>query len=197
VIGFLGSLKPWHGMHHLLRAFVRLHRRDQSYRLLIVGDGPLRPAVETTCRRTRVAGAVRITGNVGYAEIPRLLWQMDVGVAPYPSLPHFYFSPLKIYEYMAARVPIVASAAGQIAEILTHRQTALLHPPGSVGKMVEHIERLRADPGLRARLARRARRLQVKKFTWDRNAARVLAMVESVRRAMREGRYAPAEESLL
>ena len=91
----------------------------------------------------------------------------------------------------------MASAVGQIAEILTHRQTALLHPPGSVGKMVEHIERLRAHPGLRARLARQARRLLVKKFTWDRNAARVLAMVESLRRAMREGRHATAEESLI
>jgi len=197
VVGFLGSLKPWHGMQHLLRAFVRLHRRDPSYRLLIVGDGPLRPAVETMCRRARVAAAVRITGNVSYADIPRLLWQMDVGVAPYPALPRFYFSPLKIYEYMAARVPIVASAVGQIAEILIHRQTALLHPPGNVGKMVEHIERLRAHPGLRARLARQARRLLVKKFTWDRNAARVLAMADSLRRAMREGRHAPAEESLL
>jgi len=112
-------------------------------------------------------------------------------------LPDFYFSPLKIYEYMAARVPIVASAIGQIAEILTHRQTALLHPPGNIGKMVEHIERLRAHPGLRAKLARQARQLMVKRFTWDRNAARVLAMVDSLRRAKREGRYAPAEESLL
>ena len=197
VVGFLGSLKPWHGMDDLLVAFSRLHRRDPAYRLLIVGDGPQRPAIETTCRRERVAGSVRITGNVSYAEIPRLLWQMDVGLAPYPSLPDFYFSPLKIYEYMAARVPIVASAIGQISEILTHRQTALLHPPGNIGKMVEHIERLRAHPGLRARLARQARRLMVKRFTWDRNAARVLAMVDSLRRAKREGRYAPAEESLL
>ncbi len=197
VVGFLGSLKPWHGMDDLLVAFSRLHRHDPAYRLLIVGDGPQRPTIETTCRRERVAGAVRITGNVSYAEVPRLLWQMDVGLAPYPSLPDFYFSPLKIYEYMAARVPIVASAIGQISEILTHRQTALLHPPGNVGKMVERIEQLRAHPGLRARLARQARRLMVKRFTWDRNAARVLAMVDSLRRAKREGRYAPAEESLL
>ncbi len=197
VVGFLGSLKPWHGMGDLLVAFSRLHRRDPAYRLLIVGDGPERRAIETTCRRERVAGAVRITGNVSYAEVPGLLWQMDVGLAPYPSLPDFYFSPLKMYEYMAARVPIVASAIGQISEILTHRQTALLHPPGNIGKMVEHIERLRAHPGLRARLARQARRLMVKRFTWDRNAARVLAMVDSLRRAKREGRYAPAEESVL
>src|SRR5438876_10001310 len=119
---------------------------------------------------------------------------MDVAVAPYPRLSDFYFSPLKIYEYMAAGVPIVASAIGQITEILTHRRTALLHPPGGVRKMVEHIAELRDRPRLRARLAREARRLAVKRFSWDRNAARVLAMVETLRRQVREGRYAPAEE---
>jgi glycosyltransferase involved in cell wall biosynthesis len=98
---------------------------------------------------------------------------------------------------MAAGVPIVASAVGQVKEVLTHRKTALLHPPGSVKKMTEHIEELRARPHLRARLARAARRLAAKRFTWDRNAARVLAMIETLRRQVHEGRYAPAEEPVL
>ena len=97
---------------------------------------------------------------------------------------------------MAAGTPIVASAIGQVAEVLTHRRTALLHPPGSVRKLVDHIEELRKRPRLRARLAREARRLLAKRFTWDRNAARVLAMIETLRRQMREGRHAPREESV-
>ena len=72
-----------------------------------------------------------ITGAVAHEAVPRYLAEMDVGVAPYPDLPTFYFSPLKIFEYAAARVPIVASAVGQIAEILVHRKSALLHPPGA------------------------------------------------------------------
>jgi glycosyltransferase involved in cell wall biosynthesis len=197
VVGFLGSLKPWHGIDDLLRGFVRLHRRNSSYRLLVVGDGPLRPAVERACRREKVSPVVRVTGDVDYTRVPSFLWQMDVAVAPYPPLSNFYFSPLKIYEYMAAGVPIVASAIGQITEVLTHRRTALLHPPGSVKKMVEHIEELRARPHLRARLAREARRLAAKRFAWDRNAARILAMIETLRRQVHEGRYAPAEEPVL
>lgn len=197
VIGFLGSLKPWHGIQDLVRAFVILHRRNPASHLLIVGDGPLRSEVEEFCGKEGLAAAVRLTGNVDYAQVPSLLWQMDVAVAPYPHLPDFYFSPLKIYEYMAAGVPIVASSIGQITEVLTHRKTALLHPAGSIGKMVEHIEELRARPRMRARLAREARRLAVKRFTWDRNAARVLAMVDTLRRQIHEGRYAPAEEPVL
>ena len=182
VIGFLGSLKPWHGVQDLL---------------LIVGDGPLRPAVEQMCRSERLAAVVQVTGDVDHARVPGFLARMDVAVAPYPRLSTFYFSPLKVYEYMAAGVPIVASAIAQITEVLSHRKTALLHPPGSVSKMVAHIEELRDRPRLRARLARAARRLAVKRFTWDRNAARVLSMIETLRRQVREGRYARQEESVL
>ena len=111
-----------------------------------------------------------------------------------PRLPGFYFSTLKIFEYMAARRAIVASDIGQVAEVLTHRRTALLHPPGSVTKMVAHLDELRARPELRERLARQARRLAVDRFTWDRNAARVLATIATLRRAIAEGRHAAAEE---
>src|SRR5262245_12472806 len=159
VVGFLGSLKPWHGVEDLLRGFVVLHRRDSSSRLLIVGDGPLRPTLEAICRRERLTDVAEVTGDVDYARVPGFLARMDVAVAPYPRLSNFYFSPLKVYEYMAAGVPIVASAIGQITEVLSHRQTALLHPPGNVRKMVAHIEQLRERPHLRARLARAARRL--------------------------------------
>ena len=178
VIGFLGSLKPWHGVEALVAALGCLLALHPGYRLLVVGDGPLRGVLERFARECPQPDRVTMTGAVAHEEVPRYLAEMDVGVAPYPDLPTFYFSPLKIFEYAAARVPIVASAAGQIAEILVHRKSALLHPPGNVEEMVKHIERLRANPELRTRLARRARRI-AKAFTWDRLAARVLAVAET------------------
>lgn len=181
VVGFVGSLKPWHGIEDLLRAFLRLRRHSADYRLLIVGDGPLRATIERTRRAHRLGDAVRVTGSVGYEDVRQALWEMDVAVAPYPKLDGFYFSPLKVYEYMAAGRPIVASSVGQVADVLTHRRTALLHPPGSVRKLVEHVEELRRRPALRERLGREARRLAAKRFTWDRNAARVLAMIGTLR----------------
>jgi len=178
VIGFLGSLKPWHGVETLIAALGCLLALHPGYRLLVVGDGPLRGLLERFAHECPLPDRVTITGAVAHEEVPRYLAEMDVGVAPYPDLPTFYFSPLKIFEYAAARVPIVASAAGQIAEILVHRKSALLHPPGNVEEMVKHIERLRANPELRTRLARRARRI-AKAFTWDRLAARVVAVAET------------------
>lgn len=177
VIGFLGTLKPWHGIDHLLRAFRTLHRRDARYRLLIVGDGPLRETCEQRLSDDGLRHAATLTGEVAHAEVPAWLARMDVAVAPYPRLDGFYFSPLKVFEYMAAGVPIVASEIGQIGSLLHHGRNALLHPAGRIRDMVACIETLRADLRLRTRLAANARRLVERHYTWDHNAERVLKLL--------------------
>jgi glycosyltransferase involved in cell wall biosynthesis len=177
VVGFLGTLKPWHGVEDLLRAFRRLRRAFAGYRLLIAGDGPLRPVLERTLRQYGLREAATFSGEIAHGEVPRLLAQMDVAVAPYPILRGFYFSPLKVFEYMAAGVPVVASDIGQIGEVLAHRKTALLYRPGAVTEMAARIDELRRRPALAARLARAARQRVCRRYTWERNADRVLAMI--------------------
>jgi len=175
VVGFLGSLKPWHGVEILLQAFEQLRAKNAAYRLLIVGDGPMMPELRRACARPELREVVTLTGDVPHGEIGGFLEQMDVGVAPYPALPSFYFSPLKVWEYAGAGVPIVASASGELPVLFPHRSAALLHPPGKVGKIVKHIERLRLDPTLGPRLARRAR-ATARAHTWDRIAARIVSL---------------------
>lgn len=185
VIGFLGSLKPWHGLENLVRAFRTLHRRFDGYRLLIAGDGPLRLTMEKSLRGDGLLHAAKFCGELTRDEVPEILAQMDVAVAPYPRLTGFYFSPLKLYEYMAAGVPIVASDIGQIGSVLAHRDTALLHRPGAVREMVESIQEIRRSPALATRLAKNARRILRRRFTWKRNAERVLRLVEGRRKRLR------------
>lgn len=188
VVGFLGSLKPWHGLDILMLAFRELLQRWDGYRLVVVGDGPMRARLEQFRDSMPITrAAVEIVGAVPYHEVPGHLARMDVGIAPYPPLPMFYFSPLKIFEYAAAGLPIVASGCGQIAEVLTHRSNALLHPPGSVRKIVKHVELLRTQPNLGSRLGRRARQVVAKRYTWDRLAARLLTMGERARREVAAG----------
>lgn len=172
VVGFVGSLKPWHGIDVLLRAFRKLHAADFCYRLRIVGDGPQREEIEHYLRVHGLDAFSELTGDVDPSQIPAELARMDVGVAPYPLLPSFYFSPLKLWEYAAAGVPIVASDAGDLPQLFPHREAALLHPAGSASKLAAQIIKLREDPSLAARLARRARQI-ARTHTWDRIAARV------------------------
>lgn len=177
VVGFLGTLKPWHGTDVLLDAFALLQERRRGYRLLIVGDGPLREQIVRACRERGIARAVTMTGSVEHAKVGGYLAQMDVGVASYPQLSEFYFSPLKVWEYAAASVPIVASASGELPVLFPHKEAALLHPPGNARKLARHIERLRDNPELGLRLARKAYRT-ARAHTWDRLAARIVRAAE-------------------
>ena len=185
VLGFVGSLKPWHGVGILLEAFQLLSQLSPSYRLLLVGDGPLLPYVKDFCRRHRLSPLVTLAGSVDHDRVPEYLARIDVGAAPYPALPSFYFSPLKIWEYAAGGVPIVASASGDLPRLFPHKSAALLHPPGSVRKIVKHVERLRQDRDLARRLARRARRI-ARLHTWDRLAGRFESLAAHVLAARRQ-----------
>ncbi len=169
-VGFVGTLKPWHGLDTLITAFEQLN--DPQMRLLIVGDGPERNRLETLLS-PKVRNQVRFTGSVSPEAIPGLLTSMDVAVAPYPALERFYFSPLKLYEYMAAGLPVVASRIGQIAQIIKHEQNGLLYEAGDTNALAQHLKRLKHQSKLRAELSMAARN-SAESHSWDANLSRLL-----------------------
>ena len=85
-----------------------------QWQLRIVGDGPQRVPLMNLAQKLRVDADFR--GAVSSSEIPGQLRGSAIGVAPYPETvsAHHYFSPLQVYEYLAAGLPIVASSIGQI-----------------------------------------------------------------------------------
>jgi glycosyltransferase involved in cell wall biosynthesis len=179
-IGFLGTLKPWHGIESLCRAFALVTRKAKEARLLIVGDGPLRGRVERFAVRTGLGDRIKLAGSVPHDRIPSLLRRFDVAVAPYADCGATYFSPLKIFEYMGAGLPIIASGIGQIAEVLSDGRTALLVPPGDAAALARAIRRLMADGRLRRDLGRAAARAARGSFRWEDAALRVMDVAERV-----------------
>jgi glycosyltransferase involved in cell wall biosynthesis len=166
-VGFVGTLKPWHGLPILVEAFDRLHQQRSDTRLLIVGDGPERENLVEDLSARNLLDAAYFTGAVAPSEIPCLLASMTVAVAPYPAQTDFYFSPLKVYEYMAAGLPVVASDIGQLKSLIEDEANGLLVPPGDSVALATAIERLRQDPSLANRLGQAARKAMMQNHTWD------------------------------
>ena len=187
-VGFLGSLKPWHGLAVLAEAFARLRELRPASRLLVVGDGPGRGAFESALAGGGAREATELTGSVPPDAVPGLLASMDAAVAPYPPEAEFYFSPLKVYEYMAAGLPVVASRIGQIEEAIRDGVDGLLCPPGDVPALAAALRRLAEDPALRARLGRAARQIVVAERTWSAVAGRIIGLA----RAAADGPRDPA-----
>jgi glycosyltransferase involved in cell wall biosynthesis len=169
----------------LIDAFALLRRAAPEARLLIVGDGPERGRLAGRATCLGVEGVVDWTGAVGPEQVPELLGRMDVAVAPYPEMERFYFSPLKLYEYMAAGLAVVASRVGQVAEVVRDGETGVLVPPGDAVALAEVLGRLQEDPRLRARLGEAARAEVVANHTWGRVVERVLE-IAGVERPVRE-----------
>jgi glycosyltransferase involved in cell wall biosynthesis len=173
-VGFVGTLKPWHGLPVLIEAFARLHDRGPNTRLLVVGDGPERQNLMGDLAARGLLKAADFRGAVPMADVPGLLASMDAAVAPYPQRASFYFSPLKLYEYMAAGLPVVASRVGDLSELIEDSLNGLLCPPGDPIELAAALDRLRREPELRNRLGRIARETVLRSHTWEAVASRIL-----------------------
>ncbi len=172
-VGFSGSLKPWHDLPTLLAGFGRLWEGEERCRLLIVGDGPETAWLSRELADTPLSGAVTLEGAVPPAQVPAFLQQMDVGIVPCPALANFYFSPLKIFEYMATGLPVIASRIGQPGRLIEDEVNGLLYAPGDANELSECLLRLKENERLRVRLGKAAQRTAVNEHSWDRRVNRI------------------------
>jgi glycosyltransferase involved in cell wall biosynthesis len=179
VVGFVGSMRPWHGLEVLVDAFSSVAARVSGARLLAVGDGPARAAAEAALAERGLSARAEFTGAAKPTAVPGLLASMDVAVAPYPALTGFYFSPLKLYEYMAMGLPVVASRIGAVARTIHDGVTGLLCEPGDPRSFADAMTHLANDPALRARLGSAAREAAVARHTWDAVAERLLELMDT------------------
>lgn len=164
-VGFIGTFGPWHGVEVLVQALALVLESAPELRpttrLLLVGDGSRAAAARALLQRLGLHGVTRLTGIVPQAAGPDYIALFDVAVAPTVPNPDgtpFFGSPTKIFEYMASGRAIVASALGQVGELLRHEETALLVPGGDAVALADAVRRLLQDSALRFRIGAAARR---------------------------------------
>lgn len=162
---FSGALRPWHGIETIAEAWRLLS--DAAPRLLVVGDGPGRQLMEGI--------GADVTGAVPHADVPALLMSAHIGLAPYSSDAPNYFSPLKLFEYLAAGLAVVAADIPGIRDVVGDEGAALI-PPGDANMLAHAVAALTESERERTRFSRNARSL-AEEHTWDRRAQRILHAV--------------------
>jgi glycosyltransferase involved in cell wall biosynthesis len=172
--GFIGTLKPWHDTATLVACLPHLRARVPGARLLIVGDGPERAALAAQAEALGLSDAVEFTGALPPEAVPAALARMHAGTAPYSAGQAFYFSPLKLYEYMAAGLPVVASDVGDLASIVGAAGAGLAVPPDRPDLLAGALANLAADPVQAAAMGDAGRAHVVAHHGWDRVLDRIL-----------------------
>lgn len=181
LIMFLGNFYEWHDVATLQDAFAQILPAFPNARLVLIGDGSQRPAMMRRADDVGITHAVHFTGLVPHSEVPRLLDAADIAVAPYPATRQdLWVSPMKLFEYMAAGKTLVASAVGQIAEVISDGYNGLLVRPGDPTALATALERLLNDSALCSRLGLQAREDAVREYSWERYVSRLECLYAAV-----------------
>jgi glycosyltransferase involved in cell wall biosynthesis len=177
VIGFVGFMREWHGLDRVL-GFIAATSMTPPLHALFVGDGPARAALEAKARELGIADRVTFTGVIPRERIPGTLAAFDVALQPAVV---DYASPLKLFEYLALGLPIIAPDSPNIREVLTDGVNAALFANGDAAEFTRCLERVCSDARLRETLSRSARAtIETQGLTWRRNAERVSELARAL-----------------
>lgn len=179
VVAYAGHFYAWKGADVLVEALALL----PGVRGLFIGGLPGESDGARLRARTRdrgLAGRVTFTGLVPPPEVAGLLSGADVLVLPTVDTPYArYTSPLKLFEYMAAGRPVVASDLPPLREVVEHGRTAFLVPPGDPQALAAGVRTLLDDPAAAQRMARAALD-RVADYSWERRAERLERLFREV-----------------
>ncbi|MGB9606809.1 MAG: glycosyltransferase family 4 protein, partial [Bryobacteraceae bacterium] len=185
VVAFVGSFRPWHGAREFVEAMARLSNKREKCFGLLVGDGPQRRAVEALAQEQGASSRFRFVGHVPYGDVPLYLALADLGVAPFRTDAHpalraagFFWSPLKVFEYMAMGLPVVTSDISPLNRVVRQGEEGLLVPEGDSEALAEAMAHLLEEQDAAREMGRRARARVVAEYSWARHCERLEAVLQ-------------------
>jgi glycosyltransferase involved in cell wall biosynthesis len=161
---FTGRVRRWHGLETVAAAWRLMG--DAAPVLVVAGDAGQASGV------LEEAGAV-LLGPIPHCQVPAVLAEADIGLAPYARDAPDWFSPLKVFEYMAAGLAVVAGELPATRELVSGEH-ALLVPCGDPEALAAAVAGLAVDAPLRERMGSNARALVAGEHTWRHRARRVI-----------------------
>jgi glycosyltransferase involved in cell wall biosynthesis len=174
VLGWVGSIQPWHGVETLIDAFAELAEKQTEIQLLIVGSGETIAEMQAKAGAKSCANRIHFTGYLPHQEVFAHIGAMDICILPNTK---WYCSPIKIFEYGIMEKAIIASNHAAVLDVMDPGLDGLVIEP-SQEALVEAMEKLVNDTDLREKIAQTFARKVKLEHTWEANARRVLDIYE-------------------
>ena len=182
---YVSSFRSWHGAEDLVEAVAHCVSRRLPVRATFVGRGPRWMAAKEAAVLAGVEEAIDFVGQVPHAEVAALLAAADIGLAPFAPDQFsalelgWFWSPIKIFEYLAAGLPVVTADIDELRALLPG-DVANFYQASDPLALAEAIMELEADRAAVRRMAAAARTLAEECYTWDHQAETVDGVLSSV-----------------
>ncbi|MDO5703559.1 MAG: glycosyltransferase family 4 protein [Paracoccus sp. (in: a-proteobacteria)] len=174
VIGYIGSFNLYEGLDDIVRACVKLHRKGQDFRLLMIGSEPpyLEGRITNEIRQIAVEGGISdkllMPGRVPVNEVEQWYSLVDIVPLPRKDMPVTELvSPLKPLEAMAMEKAVVVTDLSALKEIVMHQDTGIVVPCNNTDALADALVDLITNPEVRRALGKRARERVVAERNWD------------------------------
>lgn len=181
VITYVGTFTDYHDLTSLLKGFKESQKVIPNLRLLLVGEGKNNNRIQNLCIQLNLSNQILFTGRVPPNIIPAYLNISNILVLPLKQIYEegFHGAPIKLFEYMAAARPIIATDMPSIRDIIGNNAKYVL--PGRDDKWAEAIIELSQSPEYREKLGSQAyQHLIDRGYTWEDNAKKVFRFCESI-----------------
>jgi len=186
-----GSFYSWHGLDLLLDGLAAFNRPPApgetapDWQLHLLGEGAERPDLEARARYLGLAERVHFPGQVAYERVPAYLGAADVGIAFYKPTRSVSGDPMKIYEYMACGLPVLASRYPNYGGIVERAEAGVAVDESDAGQIAVALRRLCASPSRRGHYGDNGVRAAAAQFSW---LARTRLLERLLRQAIESAR---------
>jgi L-malate glycosyltransferase len=172
VIGTIKSLKPVYAIDFLIKVFAKLKERNPLIRLklLVGGEGELEKDLKQLAVDLKVDKDVLFTGHIPNNKVSEILNMIDI----FANLSHHESFGVAVLEASACEVPVIASSAGGLKEVVIHNVSGYIVDINKETEVIEYFENLIENEKLRTEMGKRGREMVMEKYRWENNVDEML-----------------------
>ena len=165
---YVGLLNPSRGLDTAIKAVAQYVKKNPEFEFIVVGKGKAEKHLRQLTVDLGVENCIKFLGWIDNKEIPRLIANSDVGIVPHHKCSHWDNTiPNKLFDYMAASIPVIVSNVTPMARIVEETQCGLVYMDYNEDSLVAALDQL-SNPELRNTLGKNGQNAVQEKFNWVR-----------------------------